>query len=207
MSEMVDAVGRLERPLPPLTVTHIHEHLFCPRFTYFEYVLTVPEHQERRWKVRRGREVHLWRQQVNPAYLRKKLGVVERRHEVPMYSTALGVRGVADEVLTLADGSMAPLDYKFARAPRKMFRNLRVQSVLYGLLIEETFEVPVHRGFLCFTRSHSRIVELEFKERWRAEARGLIREVLDVIRQGYYPPATRSPARCADCCYRNLCLQ
>ena len=207
MPEMVDAMGRRERPLPPLTVTHIHEHLFCPRFTYFEYVLTVPEHQERRWKVRRGREVHLWRQQVNPAYLRKKLGVVERRHEVPMYSAELGVRGVADEVLTLADGSRAPLDYKFAHAPRKLFRNLRVQSVLYGLLIEETFQVPVQRGFLCFTRSNSRIVELEFKERWRAEARGLIRQVLDVIQQGYYPPATRSPARCADCCYRNLCLQ
>ena len=23
----------------PLTVTHVLEHLFCPRFTYFEYVL------------------------------------------------------------------------------------------------------------------------------------------------------------------------
>ena len=94
----------------PLTVTHVLEHLYCPRFTYFEYVLAVPERQERRWKVQKGRDVHRWRQQVNAQYLRKKLGVVARRHEVPLYSASLGVRGVADEVLTLQDGSMAPLD-------------------------------------------------------------------------------------------------
>jgi len=32
------------------------------------------------------------------------------------------VRGVADEVLTLEDGSMAPFDYKFAKAPRMVYR-------------------------------------------------------------------------------------
>ncbi len=74
----------------PLTVTHVLEHLYCPRFTYFEYVLAVPERQERRWKVQRGRQVHRWRQQVNAQYLRKKLGVVGRRHEVPLYSAATG---------------------------------------------------------------------------------------------------------------------
>lgn len=192
---------------PSITVTHVHEHLFCPRFTYFEYVLAVPERQERRWKVQRGREVHRWRQQVNAGYLRKKLGVVARRNDVPMYSPTLGVRGVADEVLTLADGSMAPLDYKYARAPAKPFRNQRIQSVLYGLLIHETFDVPVHRGFLCYTRSKNKIVELPFGEKSFAEARRIVREVLEVIQQGYLPPATRRPARCADCCYRNICIQ
>jgi CRISPR-associated exonuclease Cas4 len=63
--------------MPSITVTHVLEHLYCPRFTYFEYVLAVPERQERRWKVQRGREVHRWRQQVNKDYLRKRLGVVE----------------------------------------------------------------------------------------------------------------------------------
>jgi CRISPR-associated exonuclease Cas4 len=194
-------------PTACITVTHVLEHLYCPRFTYFEYVLAVPERQERRWKVQRGREVHRWRQQVNAGYLRKKLGVVARRHDVPMYSATLGVRGVADEVLTLDDGSMAPLDYKFARAPRKPFRNQRVQSVLYGLLIRETFDVPVRRGFLCYTRSKNKIVELPFGEKAFAEATQIVREVLEVIQLGYLPQATRSTARCGDCCYRNICIQ
>jgi len=36
---------------PSTTVTHVLEHLYCPRFTYYEYVLAIPERQERRWKV------------------------------------------------------------------------------------------------------------------------------------------------------------
>src|SRR5271165_1155690 len=65
------------RPLP-LTVTHVLEHLFCPRFTYFEHVLAVPERQERRLLVQTGRQAHEERKRINPNYLRKKLGVVQR---------------------------------------------------------------------------------------------------------------------------------
>ena len=70
----------------PLTVTHILEYLYCPRFPYFEYVLAVPERQERRELVQKGRTVHQERTRINPTYLRKKLGVVERRFDVPMAS-------------------------------------------------------------------------------------------------------------------------
>ena len=136
-----------ERPLIPLTVTHLLEHLFCPRFTYFEYVLAVPERQGKRPLVQKGREVHQERRRTNPGYLRKKLGVVQRQFDVPLASAALGVRGSVDEVLTLADGSMAPFDYKFAETPRRVYHNQRMQSALYGLLIQETFGVTVRRGF------------------------------------------------------------
>ena len=41
-----------------LTPSDILEHLFCGRFTYFERYLLLPEFQERREKVRRGRDLH-----------------------------------------------------------------------------------------------------------------------------------------------------
>jgi CRISPR-associated exonuclease Cas4 len=191
----------------PLTVTHLLEHLFCPRFTYFEYVLGVPERQERRPLVMSGRAVHEERRHTNPTYLRKKLGVVKRQFDVPLASATLGVRGSVDEVLTLADGSMAPFDYKFAEAPKKVYHNQRMQSALYALLIAETFGVAVRRGFLCFVRSKHRIVELEFGEADFAEVKAVLAEILSVIRNGVFPAATRWPARCRDCCYRNICIQ
>jgi CRISPR-associated exonuclease Cas4 len=191
----------------PLTVTHILEHLYCPRFTYFEYVLGLPEHQERRPLVQKGREVHRERRRINPTYLRKKLGVVQRQFDVPMASAALGIRGVVDEVLTLADGTMAPFDYKFAEEPGHIYHNQKVQSALYALLIRETFQVPVRRGFLCYTRSNFRVVELEHTEADFAEAQAIVQEVLAVIQTGLFPPATAWKARCADCCYRNICIQ
>src|SRR3954454_7966226 len=92
----------------PLTVSHVLEHLYCARFTYFEYVLGVPERQERRSLVQKGRQVHEERRRTNPTYLRKKLGAVSRQFDVPLASRTLGVRGAVDEVLTLTDGTMAP---------------------------------------------------------------------------------------------------
>jgi CRISPR-associated exonuclease Cas4 len=191
----------------PLTVTHVLEHLYCERFTYFEYVLMVPERQERRALVMKGREVHEERAKTNPSYLRKKLGVVRRHFDVPLASTSLGVRGSVDEALELADGTVAPLDYKFAEAPRAVYANQKAQAALYGLLLAEHFGRPVTRAYLCYTRSKHRIVELALTESDFAVARDAVDAVLAVIESGWYPPGTKWAARCRDCCYRNICLR
>jgi CRISPR-associated exonuclease Cas4 len=197
----------VEPPPVPLMVTHVLEHLFCPRFTWFEYVLAVPERQERRSLVLLGRQEHETRRRVNPHYLRRKLGVVQRQFDVPLASRLLGVRGAVDEVLTLADGTMAPFDYKFAEYDGRVYHNQKVQSALYGLLIQEAFGVPVHRGFLCYTRSSHRVETLEHTPADFEEARRWVEEVLDVIQRGVFPKATDVKARCVDCCYRNICVQ
>lgn len=204
---MSHSTPTVEPNVIPLTVTHLHEHLYCPRFTYFEYVLHIPERQERRTLVRRGRQAHEDRKRINPHYLRKKLGVLDRRHDVPLASARLGIRGVADEVLTLDDGTMAPFDYKFAEWKGQVYHNLRLQSVVYGLLIEEAFGVPVHRGWICYLRSKHRVEEVEHGRGDKEEARATLGEILRVIREEVYPDGTRWKARCRDCCYHNVCLQ
>lgn len=194
-------------PTIPLTVTHVLEYLYCARFTYFEYVLQVPERQERRALVVKGRDAHQERRRTNPTYLRKKLGVTARAFDVPLASVDLGVRGSVDEVLTISDGTMAPLDYKFAEVPGAVYLNQRVQAALYGLLIREQFGVPVTRAYLCYLRSAHRIVEVALDEETFAEARAAVSEALAVIRSGWFPPATAWQARCRDCCYRNICIR
>lgn len=190
-----------------MTVTHLLEHLYCPRYTYFEWVLQIPQRQERRTLVQMGRQVHEERQRINPNYLRKRLGVEHREFGVRMASARLGIRGEVDEVLTLADGTMAPFDYKFAVDPGKVYLNQKMQSVVYGMLIEETFGKPVHRGWLCYIRSKHRLVEVRHTEEDRAEAVRVSREILQVIQWGYLPEATTWKKRCVDCCYRNVCVK
>ena len=41
-----------------VTASDILEHLFCPRFTYFQDYLQIPQHEEKRFKVQKGRTVH-----------------------------------------------------------------------------------------------------------------------------------------------------
>ena len=170
-------------------------------------MLLVAERQERRWKVQRGREVHLERSKINKSYLRKKLRVTERQFDVPLASLSRSIRGIADEVLTFDDGTMGPFDYKFAKAPKKPFRNQVIQSVLYGLLIEEQFECQVNRGYVCYTRDNHKVVEIPFTERLKKQALETVAEVIATIQQGFLPKATNYASRCVDCCYRNICIQ
>ena len=84
-----------------LTPSHIIEHLFCPRFTYFEYVLRIPQYEERHYKVGKGREVHEQKARQNTTYLRRRLGVQEKYSN--QYLTNDLLRGEVDEILLLTD--------------------------------------------------------------------------------------------------------
>ena len=55
------------------------EYLFCPRFTYFQNYLDIPQYEEKRFKVQKGRTIHEDKQRINPDYLRKKMGCIERK--------------------------------------------------------------------------------------------------------------------------------
>lgn len=62
-------------------------------------------------------------------------------------------------------------------------------------------------GFVCYTRSKYKVLEIPFDDVLLASAERTVQEVTDVIRQGYLPRATSWTKRCADCCYRNICIQ
>lgn len=190
---------------PLFTVSDVLEHAFCPRFTYFENYLQLPEFQERREKVRRGRELHAVREATNRAYLRKRLGVVDKKIDVSLVSERLHLRGRADEVLFFRDGTAGPLDYKFARDPGRVYRTLRLQSAIYGLLIHERFGVAVRRGYIVYTRSNNRCVEIEFTADDFRSVGETIANMLKIVRRGHLPKRA-PPSRCADCCFRRICV-
>ncbi len=186
-----------------ITASHLLEYLFCPRFTYFEYVLDIPQHEEKRFKVEVGRTIHEKISKMNPDYLRKKIGVKERKTDVYLAST--GIRGIVDEILFLNDGAAAPLDYKYAEYKDRTFKNHKYQLVFYGQLIRDNFQVPVNRGFIVYTRSKNKLIEVPIQDRDFEGLNKIIGQVLDVIQKCRYPEATKYKQRCPDCCYRNLC--
>lgn len=208
MSEEIELPDTLPdtETTPMLTPSDIIEHLFCPRFTYFLHCLKIPQHEEKRYIVMKGRELHEQREKRNPDYLRKKLGCVKKELSVYLASPKIRVRGVVDEVLTLTDGTMAPLDYKYTEYREWLFRTHRYQSVLYATLIAETYQMPVRRGFICYVRNGSKICEVVYKEQDFEYVARIIDEIFRIIKRGEYPAATRHTSRCVDCCYKNICV-
>lgn len=193
-----------------LTPSHIIEYLFCPRFTYFEYVLAIPQYEEKDYKVMRGRHLHDERLERNKDYLRKRLGrpgaPVVGKH-TDQYLTNDLIRGVVDEVLEFGDGTMAPLDYKFAEYKDKVYDTYRTQLYCYAWLIEENFSKPVDRGFIVYTRSNNRVIELPVTGENKADVKRAAEAIFSIIDRNFFPKATKVKARCVSCTYRNVCIK
>lgn len=189
-----------------ITPSEVVEHLYCPRFTYFMNCLNIPQHEEKRYKVMRGRQLHEDRGAQNREYIRKKLKCVNKEIDVYLASPGIHVRGVVDEILYLGDGSMAPLDYKFAEYKDYLFDTHKVQLTLYAMLIKEIYNKPVIKGYLCYVRSNSKIREVIFSEEHFENALKTLNEIFSVMEKGYFPKRTSSKAKCIDCCYKNICV-
>lgn len=185
--------------------SQIIEYLYCPRYTYFEYVLRIPQYEEKFYKVKRGREVHNEKLERNKEYLRKKIGVTDKWTD--QYLGMEGLRGKVDEVLKLGDGTYAPLDYKFAQWKDKVYDTYKQQLYCYGILIELVFGEKVEKGFLVYTRSKKKLVEVTIEENAKAEIKRSMGEMLEVINGNKFPKATRVKKRCVNCTYRNICVK
>lgn len=182
------------------------EYLFCPRFIYFMNCLCLGQHEDKRFKVLKGREIHEGKERANIEYLRKRIGCINKEIGVYMASDKYHIHGEVDEVLTLSDGTMAPLDYKYAEYRETVFRTQRYQSVFYGLLIKENYGKKVKKGYICYTRSRNYLKEIEISEKDYIELQSMIADIIDITQKCYYPKGTKFKAQCIDCCYRNICI-
>ncbi|HJK54059.1 MAG TPA: CRISPR-associated protein Cas4 [Methanocorpusculum sp.] len=188
-----------------ITISDILEHIFCPRFTYYMHVLEIQQHEDRRFKVMKGREVHEKRAKENTGYLRKKLGVCRREEEVFLVSKELQIKGVVDVVLWLSDGTMAPFEYKYSEYAKVIPETYLVQLAFQGALLQENYGLPVAKGYVCFVRSNNRVEEVVFPEDMYQKLELLVGEIATIMQEGYYPERVQYSNRCRDCTYRNLC--
>lgn len=190
---------------PTITPSDIIQYLYCPRFTYFEHVLRIPQYEEKSYKAMRGRNLHDNKSKTNKDYLRRRIGVTAKHQE--QYLTNNFLRGKVDEVLELEDGTMAPLDYKFAKYKDRIFNTYKTQLYCYAWLIEENFSAEVNRGFLVYTRSKNKLVEIPVTKNAKTKVKKAAKEIIDIINSNRFPKATRYKKRCKGCTYRNICIK
>lgn len=188
-----------------ITPSHIIQYLYCPRFTYFEYVLRIPQFEEKSYKVMQGRTMHDLKSLQNKDYLRQRIGVREKR--LNAYLTNDLLRGEVDEVLFLNDGTAAPLDYKFAKWEEKVYDTYRTQLICYAWLIEENFGVMVTRGYLVYVRSKNHLEEVPIHPGDIESVQVAANGIREIIQKNHYPNGTKVRKRCEHCTYRNICTQ
>ena len=187
------------------TVSDVLEYLYCPRYTYFEHVQGIPQHEEMRFKVVKGRDVHKNKAQQDADYLRTRLGVVDKLQNLYLAKDGVPFRGEVDEALILADGHMAPLDYKYAEFKDHIFETYRTQAIIYGYLIHLLYEKPVTKAYLVFVRSQNKLVAFDLTKQDFANLERIASAMETITMQGTLPKATPYKKRCHDCCYANIC--
>lgn len=188
-----------------VTPSHIIEYLFCPRFIYFQNVLQIPQHEEKSFKAIKGREIHNLKMVTNKEYLRKKIGVKEKHQDI--YLTTETLRGKVDEALLLNDGTMAPLDYKFAKYNDVVYNTYKTQLICYALLIEQNFNIQVNKGFLVYVRSKNKLIEIGINNTDKQKVTKNISEIVEIIDKNIFPKSTKAKRKCSTCTYRNICIQ
>jgi len=188
-----------------ITPSHIIQYLYCPRFTYFEYVLRIPQNEEKYFKVMKGRDLHLQKAKQNMGYLRNRIGVTDKR--LNQYLTNGLLRGEVDEVLWLKDGTAAPLDYKFAKYKGKLYDTYKTQLYCYAWLISEVFDITVKRAFLVYTRSKNKLVEVPIEDAHIEKVRSAATAIREIVEKNKHPKATSYKKRCLNCTYRNICIK
>jgi CRISPR-associated exonuclease Cas4 len=188
-----------------ITPSDIIEYNYCKRFIYYMVILGISQHEEKRYKVLKGRELHNKKETTNKLYLRKKLNVIDKKINVYLKSEKYGIKGIVDEVLTLSDGTMAPLDYKFAEYKGKIYDTYKTQIIMYSMMISEIFDVDVKKGYIVYERGAPRhIEEIKINNKNISKVINNINEFNDIL-EGYFPGGTKYKKRCMDCCYKNLC--
>ena len=170
-------------------------------------VQNIPQNEHSRYKVNKGRDIHKYRSLTNIDYLRKKLNVVNKEVEQILYSEKNHIHGKIDEILFLDNGEGAVLDYKYAEYKEKIYTTYKMQSVCYALLVQENYGISVKKGYIVYTRSKNKVVEIEYTPADFDKLQFIIDDILKIIEKAYFPQKTRVSERCIDCCYSNICVQ
>ncbi len=102
---------------------------------------------------------------------------------------------------------MAPLDYKFAEYNDRVYDTYKTQLYCYAWLIEENFGQPVNKGFIVYTRSRNKVIEVEVSDSDKQQVKDAAAAIFAIIDQNRYSKATKYKARCVSCTYRNICIK
>lgn len=196
----------MERPISDipsdaLHVTDLKNYAHCARFPYFERCL--PDVRPRTYAMDAGEEAH----EEERARARRRtlwaygLPEGERFFQVRVYSAALNLVGVIDELVRSTDGKYHPVDYKLSE---RISPGFELQVVAYGMLVEAQYETQVERGYLYLIgRRELHPVELDASRRQRViEAVKAIRQIVETERM---PPPVAERAKCRACEWRRFC--
>lgn len=211
-----------------LRVSDARHWTFCPRVIWHREMMAVPVKPTGKMQLGLEAEAALARFERRRSARRYGLDRAERRFDVVLESSRLGVRGVCDLVLdvpptveywpTLPPGvtGIVPIELE---KPRRLFpvdvkrteggvsRHHMVQLAGYAMLLEEQEGLApgtVDRGFI-YVVPDQEVVAVRIDEELRKAFEKALTEIRVMLMTERFPPPTRHRRFCPECEYVNFC--
>jgi CRISPR-associated exonuclease Cas4 len=185
------------------TVTDLKQYTYCPRVVFYTYCL--PLIRPTTYKMESGIAAH---EKAARKAQRRTLSAYglekgKRHFDVWLTSAILGLRGRVDVVLEVGDREeLIPVEYKQTR--RAIGRHVRLQLAAYGLMLEETWNADVERGFV-YSLLKRKAEEIPLTPRLRRETQATLKAMRKMVEREAMPDPPRARRQCVNCEFRRFC--
>ncbi len=184
-----------------LSVTNVVEHAFCPRFTYFQLVLGIEQHEGKRGTVLAGRTFHSRHATTNRGYKIRRLDG-KKLTEILLYSDKYQFSGKIDEAIETSDEVLI-IERKYSDYTIKG-PTIKTQLGLLAILAEENFGKQAKRAIIVFNKTTRIERQIKITDNIKKLALSTLQKTRHVLSSGLIP-SSKHDNRCLNCCYRKIC--
>jgi CRISPR-associated exonuclease Cas4 len=182
-------------------VTDLKQYTYCPRVVFFAYCL--PLIRPMTYKMEAGIAAHEKAEEQEQRRSLRRYGLTEgeRFFDLWLASEALGLRGRVDLAIR-TDTEAIPVEYK--NSPGRGGQHIKLQLAAYGQMLEETWGLPVRRGFLYFVPL-KRTEEVKLTPALRRKVEDTVAAMRQMVEREAMPGPPRSRRPCVACEFRLFC--
>lgn len=184
-----------------VTPTELRQWHYCPRVVFFERCTPVRRRETVLMSHGRERHTEELRKERRRTLSRYDLAEGERRYDLRLTNTALGLTGELD-LLVVCGAQAHPVEFK--HSPRPPDPGHKLQLCAYGLLVEAELGLHCPHGLWHSSRTRQTHTVV-FDTRLRNRTLRAIAEVRAFIQAERCPAPTGQRAKCLECELRNFC--
>lgn len=188
-------------PSLAIRVNDLKQFAYCPRVVFYQYAMPVQRRST--FKMEHGKAVEPRLEKLEQRRTLRGYGLDRgtREFQVSLHSTAMGLSGRLDLLITTEHGAF-PVDFK--DTTEAIRQNHRVQICAYAMLIEDCVGRPAPAGFVYRVPVED-VTRVAITTDLRAATVAMMGEIRRMIEAERLPPPTLVRQRCEDCEYRNYC--
>ncbi|MCM1512272.1 MAG: CRISPR-associated protein Cas4 [Oxalobacter formigenes] len=182
----------------------LRQHLFCPRIPWFNVIKNL--HPATPPWVNHGIRYHEVQQALSKRRNLSRYGL-DNRYRLAQINIGLSgkqwpVHGICDALLESPD-ALCPIEMKSGEQLSHT-SGAKIQLVAYALMLEETLQKPVNKGFVLYG-NRGKVYEVAIDKPARSWAHHTLMVLLSNMEQYILPDSSASAAQCGQCEYQNFC--